>query len=63
MGRGPKKMAHWEWWSCPDAETYLSGIDYYAHPRLCRQKLNALYPELRLPELLSDEPKPKPRYT
>ena len=62
MGRGPKKMTHWEWWSCPDAETYITGIDYYDHPRQCRRKLNQLYPQLRLPELESDDPKPKPRF-
>jgi hypothetical protein len=62
MGRGPKKMVHWEWWSCPDAETYLTGIDYYQHPQLCRKRLNELHPELRLPDLESDDPKPKPRY-
>ncbi len=69
MGLGPKRIAHWEHWSNPDAETYLTGIDYYAHPRLCRLKLNELYPQLALavpgltlglalPE--TDDPKPRP---
>jgi hypothetical protein len=49
MGRAPAKMVHLEHWSNPDAETYLTGIDYYDHPRLCRQKLRELYPQLRLP--------------
>ncbi len=39
MGLGPKRIAHTEHWSNPDAETHISGIDYYAHPRLCRLKL------------------------
>ena len=36
MGRGPKRIVHAEIWSDPDAETWLTGIDYYAHPRQCR---------------------------
>jgi len=62
MGHGPKKIVHWEWWSCPDAETYLTGIDYYQHPRLCRLKLRELYPvvDWGVPE--TDDPRPKPRY-
>jgi len=39
MGLGPRRIVHWEHWSNPDAETYLTGIDYYVHPRLCRLKL------------------------
>ncbi len=60
MGRGPKQIPHWEHWSNPDAETYLTGIDYYAHPRLCRLKLKELYPQLGwwVPE--TDAPKPRP---
>ena len=34
MGHGPHKMLHWEHWSCPDAETFMTGIDYYEHPKL-----------------------------
>ena len=60
FGRGPKKIVHWEHWSCPDAETYLTGIDYYDHPRLCRQKLKELYPQLNLGVPDSDEPKERP---
>lgn len=60
MGKGPKQIVHWEHWSNPDAETYLTGIDHYAHPRLCRLKLRQLYPELRLGIPESDAPKPRP---
>ena len=62
-GRGPHKIAHWEHWSCPDAETYLTGIDYYRHPRLCRLRLQELYPELDLPVPENDNPKEPPRYS
>jgi len=60
MGLGPRSIPHWEHWSCPDAETYLTGIDYYEHPRLCRLRLAELYPQLRLPVPDSDDPKPRP---
>jgi hypothetical protein len=60
MGLGPKRMAHWEHWSNPDAETYLTGIDYYEHPRLCRLKLKELYPQLGLGVPRTDAPKPRP---
>ncbi len=60
MGKGPKQIVHWEHWSNPDAETYLTGIDHYAHPRQCRLKLRELYPELRLGIPESDDPKPRP---
>ncbi len=60
MGLAPRRIAHWEHWSCPDAETYLAGIDYYAHPRQCRQKLRHLYPQLNLPVPATDKPKPRP---
>lgn len=60
MGLGPKRMPHWEHWSCPDAETYLTGIDYYEHPRLCRLRLQELYPELGLPVPDTDDPRPRP---
>ena len=60
MGKGPKKIVHWEHWSCPDAETYLSGIDYYDHPKLCREKLAQLYPQLSLGIPKTDEPKIRP---
>src|SRR5512138_773489 len=61
MGRGPRQITHWEHWSCPDAETYLTGIDYYEHPRLCRLKLQELYPQLELPVFETDDPKPRPK--
>ncbi len=60
MGHGPKQIVHWEHWSCPDAETYLTGIDYYDHPRECRLKLRELYPQLRLSIPESDDPIPRP---
>ena len=44
MGHGPKQIPHWEHWSCPDAETELTGINSYDHPKLCRQRLAELYP-------------------
>jgi hypothetical protein len=60
MGRGPKKIIHWEHWSCPDGETYLTGINAYDHPRLCRERLAELYPQLNLPVPETDDPLPKP---
>jgi hypothetical protein len=60
MGRGPKQIEHWEHCSCPDAETYLSGIDYYQHPRECRLRLHERYPQLRLAIPDSDTPIPHP---
>ncbi len=60
MGRGPKRIVHLEHWSCPDAESFLTGIDYYDHPRLCRERLRELYPQLRLGIPATDEPKPRP---
>lgn len=60
MGMGPKKIPHWEHWSCPDAETYLTGIDFYEHPKLCREKLKELYPQLELGIPETDDPKPRP---
>jgi hypothetical protein len=60
IGRGPAQMVHWEHWSCPDAETYLTGIDYYAHPRACRLRLKELYPQLGLSVPESDAPIPHP---
>jgi len=60
MGRGPRQIVHWEHWSNPDAETALTGIDYYAHPRLCRLKMRELYPQLGLGVPAEDTPKPRP---
>lgn len=61
MGKYPKQIPHWEHWSNPDAETYLTGIDYYGHPRLCRLKMAELYPQLELPIPDTDEPRAHPR--
>jgi len=59
MGKGPKKIPHRELWSNPEAETYLTGIDYYKYPKLCREKLSELYPQLNLPVPKTDAPIPK----
>ena len=32
IGQGGKRILHNEFWSNPDAETYLTGIDYYERP-------------------------------
>ena len=60
MGKGPDPVPHWEHWSCPDAETFLTGIDYFEHPRACRLKMSELYPQLGLGVPESDEPIPRP---
>ena len=60
MGLGPKRIPHWEHWSNPDAETYLTGLDYYAHPRLCRVRMQELYPQLGLGIPETDAPKQRP---
>jgi len=60
MGLAPRRIPHWEHWSCPDAETYITGIDYYEHPKLCRERMNELYPFLRLPIPADDTPIPRP---
>ena len=60
MGLAPRRIVHWEHWSCPDAETFLTGIDYYEHPKLCREKLRELYPQLGLGVPETDEPKLRP---
>lgn len=60
LGLAPKRIPHWEHWSCPDAETYLTGIDYYEHPKLCRERLKEFYPMLNLPVPADDTPKPRP---
>jgi len=60
MGLGPKPVMHWEHWSNPDAETYLTGIDHYEHPRLCRLRMEELYPELQLGVPEKDDPIPRP---
>ena len=60
MGKGPKQIRHWEHWSDPDAETCITGIDYYDHPRLCRIRMNELYPQLGLDVPEKDDPKLRP---
>jgi len=61
MGMAPRNIPHWEHWSCPDAETYLTGINYYEHPRECRSKLRELYPQLGLGIPATDDPVPPPK--
>ena len=56
MGRGPKRIPHWEHWSNPDAATSLTGIDFYAQPRSCMLRLNELYPHVGFPVPASDDP-------
>lgn len=60
LGRGPKKIVHWEHFSNPDAATYISGIDFYQHPKRCMEKINQMYPFLYLPVPESDDPIPRP---
>jgi len=60
MGLGPKRIIHNEIWACPDAETELTGIDAYDHPKLCREKWNELFPHMQLGVPESDEPLPRP---
>ena len=57
-----ERIPHYEHWSCPDAETYLSGINYYEQPRSCRLKLKEVYPELHLPIPETDEPIARPGF-
>ena len=58
--RAPKQVPHWEQWSNPDAETFLTGIDYFDHPRQCRLKMRELYPQIQLAMPESDAPVPRP---
>ncbi|MDO8585919.1 MAG: uroporphyrinogen decarboxylase family protein [Armatimonadota bacterium] len=61
MGMGPKRIAHYEHWSCPDAETQITGVDYYDHPKLCRERMRELYPVLNLAVPADDTPVPRPQ--
>jgi len=61
MAKAPKTIPHFQAWSNPDAETYITGINYYEHPRLCRQRMFELYPELELEIPASDAPKLAPQ--
>lgn len=62
MGRGLKRIVHWEHWSNPDAAAYITGIDFYARPRSCMTKLNETYPFLVLGLEVpgKDDPVPRP---
>jgi hypothetical protein len=60
LGRGPRRIAQMEKLLCPDAETFITGIDYYEHPRSCRLRMDELYPHLHLPVPATDDPKPRP---
>lgn len=60
MGLGPKKIAHWEHWSNPDAATYITGIDYYEHPRNCMLRMKEIYPFLDIGIPQKDEPISRP---
>lgn len=57
MGKGSSRIVHLEHWSNPDAETYITGINYYKHPKLCRERLNEMYPYLYIDIPKSDDPK------
>ncbi|OPZ28784.1 MAG: Uroporphyrinogen decarboxylase (URO-D) [Lentisphaerae bacterium ADurb.BinA184] len=59
MGLGPKRIAHWEHWSCPDAATAITGIDYYQSPRSCMLRLAEMYPFVGLWAPASDKPIPR----
>ncbi len=60
MGLGPKRIPHTEHWSCPDAETYITGIDCYDHPKLCRERWNEIYPHYKMGVPEKDEPMKRP---
>ena len=59
MGRGPKRVPHWEHWSNPDAATYITGIDYYATPKSCMERFNEMYPFAGMGVPGSDDPIPR----
>lgn len=61
MGIRPQRVPSWENLSCPDAESYITGIDYYQHPRQCRLKMREMYPFLDLGIPADDTPKAHPR--
>ena len=60
MGRGPKRLPHWEHWSDPDAATYITGIDYYDSPKSCMARLDEMYPFVGIGIPASDDPVPRP---
>lgn len=59
MGLGPKRIAHWEHWSNPEAVTYITGIDFYKQPRSSMLRMNDIYPFLGLEVPQSDDPIPR----
>jgi hypothetical protein len=59
MGHGPKRVPHWEHWSCPDAATWITGMDYYQQPRTCMLNLQARYPFVNFPVPAKDDPIPR----
>ncbi|TFG86082.1 MAG: hypothetical protein E4H17_04485 [Gemmatimonadales bacterium] len=59
MGHGPKRIAHWEHWSCPDAATWITGIDYYEKPRSCMSRPQEMYPFIGFPVPAKDDPIPR----
>jgi len=61
MGMAPKRIPHEEYLGCPDAETLITGIDHYGHPRACRLRLQEMYPMLNVEIPETDEPKPRPK--
>jgi len=62
LGDAPRgRIIHSEAWSNPDAETYLTGYDYYGQHRQCRIRMRELYPELGLEVPETDAPKPRPK--
>lgn len=61
MGRGGKRILHKEIWACPEAETALTGIDTFDHPKLCRERWNELFPQLHLSVPKTDEPRSRPK--
>jgi len=56
MGQAPRQIPHWEFLGCPAAETYITGIDYFQHPRECRLRLAEMYPKLNVEIPETDEP-------
>jgi hypothetical protein len=50
---------HWEHWSDPDAATYIAGIDYYDHPKLCMARLAEMYPFVGFGVPADDKPIPR----
>lgn len=63
MGRGPKRIPHWESLYCPEALSEITGIDYYERPRSCMLRLNEMYPRLGAGAPGADTPLPRPQAT